>query len=543
MSTYLYLLLLLVIPSFLLVDANGTTKPKKVLVFLPISGHSHLKFMGTISNILQDEGYNVTVLLPILDEGLRDTTPLVRKIKHRILVEQNDELIEANVQFKAGGGRENTWVMNSGIVGFLKLGTKAANICKASCKNIFGNETLINYLRDQHFDVAVSEPLYSCGFALFDHLGIDTTISADSHLGLEVSKIAHGASITTSYLPAVFSSGSERMGLVGRVKNFVESYFNYHFNSKIYDYELSGIEGLYKNGKGWRELLRKNAYMFVNSNPQMDIPSPRTSKFVDIGGISSGAFKQEKLPVEYDRILSLRKNNVLISFGTNAKSMYMSDDMKLSLIKTFESMPDTTFIWKYENTTIDIVKQYNKKINNVMLTDWMPQTALLSDPRLTLFVTHGGLGSTNEVAFSGKPSVMVPVFGDQTRNARMLERHGVALLLTKYYLTDTKKVRGTIRKMLRDKSYSMKAEKLAQMLLNQPESPKEIFIKYFNFVARFGKPHGLDSYAAEMSFVEFYYIDFFFILIVMSMAMYVATSRILKATHNITNLISIKFKL
>lgn len=424
----------------------------------------------------------------------------------------------------------------------MKLGTKVANICKASCKNVFQNEDLINYLRDQRFDVAISEPLYTCGFALFDHLGIETTISTDSHLGLEVSKIAHGASISTSYLPAVFSSGSERMTLIGRAKNYVESYFNYYFNSKIYENELAGIEGIYKNGKGWRELSRKNAYMFVNSNPQMDIPSPRTSKFIEIGGISSGPVKQERLPEEYDRVLSLRKKNVLISFGTNAKSMFMSDDMKESLIKTFESMPDTTFIWKYENTTVDIVKQYNKRINNVMLTDWMPQTALLADPRLTLFVTHGGLGSTNEVAFSGKPSIMVPVFGDQTRNARMLERHEVALVLTKYDLTNFKKVRGTIRKMLNDKSYSMKAEKLAQMLRNQPESPKEIFIKYFNFVARFGKPHGLDSYAAEMSFIEFYYIDFMAILSIFSVALYMIVSKVLRASHNLTNLVSIKFK-
>lgn len=194
--------------------------------------------------------------------------------------------------------------------------------------DVFQNEDLINYLRDQRFDVAISEPLYTCGFALFDHLGIETTISTDSHLGLEVSKIAHGASISTSYLPAVFSSGSERMTLIGRAKNYVESYFNYYFNSKIYENELAGIEGIYKNGKGWRELSRKNAYMFVNSNPQMDIPSPRTSKFIEIGGISSGPVKQERLPEEYDRVLSLRKKNVLISFGTNAKSMFMSDDMK-----------------------------------------------------------------------------------------------------------------------------------------------------------------------------------------------------------------------
>lgn len=283
--------------------------------------------------------------MPLLDPALRETTPLVRKIKNRILLDMNEELVEAIHQFENGGGRGNTWTMKAGIVGFLKLGTKVANICKASCKSelcqllkdmnnnwklsdIFQNRQLVDYLRNQHFDVAIAEPLYSCGFALFDHLGIETTVSADSHLGLEVSKIAHGASITTSYLPAVFSSGSERMSLIGRVQNFVESYFNYHFNSKIYENELAGIAELYPNGKSWRALLQKNAYMFVNSNPQMDIPSPRTSKFIEIGGISSDPSKNEHLPAEYDRILSLRKNNVLISFGTNAKSVYMSDEMK-----------------------------------------------------------------------------------------------------------------------------------------------------------------------------------------------------------------------
>lgn len=116
MSTFWYALLLIIV--YYSQTINGIERPKKVLVFMPISGHSHLKFMGTIANILQDEGYNVTLLLPILDEGLRDTTPLVRKIKNRILVEQSEELIEANAQFRAGGGRENTWVMNSGIIGF-----------------------------------------------------------------------------------------------------------------------------------------------------------------------------------------------------------------------------------------------------------------------------------------------------------------------------------------------------------------------------------------------------------------------------------------
>ncbi|EYC33735.1 hypothetical protein Y032_0002g956 [Ancylostoma ceylanicum] len=43
---------------------------------------------------------------------------------------------------------------------------------------------------------------------------------------------------------------------------------------------------------------------------------------------------------------------------------------------------------------------------NVHLGTWLPQNALLADPRLTVFVTHGGLGSTTELAYQGKPAIL-----------------------------------------------------------------------------------------------------------------------------------------
>ena len=46
-----------------------------------------------------------------------------------------------------------------------------------------------------------------------------------------------------------------------------------------------------------------------------------------------------------------------------------------SFFKMFKSMPDTTFIWKFEKTNATIADAYD----NVVLTKWMPQTELLGN--------------------------------------------------------------------------------------------------------------------------------------------------------------------
>lgn len=96
------------------------------------------------------------------------------------------------------------------------------------------------------------------------------------------------------------------------------------------------------------------------------------------------------LSKEWNDVLSLRKTNVLVSFGSNAYSSDMPDEFKKSFLEVFASMPETTFIWKYEVANATLVDH----LPNVKLTTWMPQNDILADDRLTLFITHGGLGSS-----------------------------------------------------------------------------------------------------------------------------------------------------
>uniref|UniRef100_A0A8R1DQV4 glucuronosyltransferase n=1 Tax=Caenorhabditis japonica TaxID=281687 RepID=A0A8R1DQV4_CAEJA len=469
--------------------------------------------MGTVAKILQDEGYNVTLLMPLIDFTLRKPIPEIQKIKHHIQVDIDPRVLQAINALGGVKSREQTWRMKSGISGLYKIGHLLSDLYSYTCDNLFHSPELLQRLKDEHFEIGLSEPFFVCGFALFDHLGIKKIMSIDSHIGLEAPKMAHGLAMTSSFLPAAFSEGSDQMTFWERIENLYETWLNRKFALLIHNKEMEGMKGIYKGKNSWEEIMQLPAYMFTNNNPLLDFPYPRTSKFIEVGGIAAVEKKRDEvLPKEYNDILNLRNRTVLISFGSNAKSIFLPNTMKHSLIKALSTIPDVTFIWKYENKTEDIVKEFDPTIKNIFLVEWMPQQALLADPRLDLFVTHGGLASTNEVAFSGKPAVMVPVFGDQTRNSRMLERHGCALVLKKELLNSPEAIRSAVVEILNDESFSEKAKNLAQLLHNQPETPRDVFLKYFNFVARFGKPSGIDSAAAQMTTITYYHIDLIVLL-------------------------------
>ncbi|GMR39571.1 hypothetical protein PMAYCL1PPCAC_09766, partial [Pristionchus mayeri] len=55
----------------------------------------------------------------------------------------------------------------------------------------------------------------------------------------------------------------------------------------------------------------------------------------------------------------------------------------------------------------------------------------LDHPNLAVFITHGGMGSVQELALSGKPAILVPIFGDQPRNAAMMEHNNLGKVLNK----------------------------------------------------------------------------------------------------------------
>lgn len=130
--------------------------------------------------------------------------------------------------------------------------------------------------------------------------------------------------------------------------------------------------------------------------------------------------KQWKHFQSWNAILALRQKAILISFGSVAKSADLPSTLKNSIATVIGRFPDITFIWKYENPEDAFAKvilfwscqelrsaqETKAALPNLHFTSWMPQNDLLNDDRIVVFVTHGGMGSTQETALRGKPGII-----------------------------------------------------------------------------------------------------------------------------------------
>ncbi|ETN69959.1 UDP-glucoronosyl and UDP-glucosyl transferase [Necator americanus] len=523
-----------------------TCNAYKFLVYSPIFGYSHMNFMGAIADTLTEAGHNVTLLMPIMDYEQQDKTG-VKLSKNIIKVPTDPEVIEL-MRYK-GEMLGKMWSMEPSLFGLMQVKKRerfvhhflifnripfqmADNMTKSftyQCRSkfsvyiekkrrkaiefsifshhlvllclveIYNDEVLLKQLEDEKFDVGIAETFEFCGFGVFELAKIPATIATFSGVHMDVIAEAIGEPIAPSYVPGAMATAGDRMNFVDRFKNILDVVFGKKFFESVF---LSQIKAFRKKFgpefKSYMELLPQASYVFTNSNPYLDYPRPMLHKTVPIGGVT----------VSFDP----KKNKLSANF------------FRESLLKVFESMPDTTFIMKYEEEGSKIADH----LPNVHLSTWFPQNALLADPRLTAFVTHGGLGSTTELAHQGKPAILIPIFADQPRNAQMLAKHGGGIVLTKFDLENPHKLKESLLRIFNDASFSQNAKRLSEMLVNQPISAKQLVVRHSEFAAKFGRLPNLDPYGRHLSFIQYYLLDVIFVVMSVTLVIVYISTKLLK---------------
>ncbi|EYB99334.1 hypothetical protein Y032_0123g1149 [Ancylostoma ceylanicum] len=240
-------------------------------------------------------------------------------------------------------------------------------------------------------------------------------------------------------------------------------------------------------------------WILVNSEPFLDFPKPTLHNIVTLGGIGVG--EARPLSQEWEDVLSLRQKTILISLGSVIPSVLMPEGMKKTIIEVVKSnerhvllaapfwlgispttYPNITFIWKYEKPD----DPYVSGVQNLVLSKWTPQNDLLADDRITAFVTHGGSGSMMESAVHGKPLIVIPLFGDQTRNAKTVVKYGFGIHLEKSKLLRRDAFRDAIENVLEDNKYRSAAKRMQRMMMRRLMSPKEKLVKTIELAAEFG---------------------------------------------------------
>uniref|UniRef100_A0A1I7V2W0 UDP-glucuronosyltransferase n=1 Tax=Caenorhabditis tropicalis TaxID=1561998 RepID=A0A1I7V2W0_9PELO len=461
--------------------------------------------MARLADTLSDAGHHVTFLVPIAIDERRDKLG-VKTTKDVIIVEQDEEM-KSKLK-PSNGSIEFLWIIEMDSSSIDTMLSWYNEIMILTCENFMRNKKVINDLKTRHFDVAIAEPFTICGLGLFEELNIKKTIlvSSCAHYDFMLPHIGE---------PEDFSSVPTLSSKVGEVMSISEKWENYRLVAetkaslaKLFDAETR----IYREEFGmeipdWKDLMASASLYFTNSIPFIDYPRASIQKTIPVGGITVDLekIKSEKLDQEWEKVLDKREKTMLISFGSNVPSAKMPAAWRAGILSTIKSMPNVTFIWKYESDDVAFASEYQ----NIHFSKWVPQTALLGDNRLSGFLTHGGLGSTNELAHLGKPAVMVPIYGDQTRNANMLARHGSVIVLHKKELANEKLVKEAVNSILYNEKYKKNAEKIAEMLWNQPRSPKETVVKYTEFVARYGPFPQMDPFARKLNYLQKTFLDIY----------------------------------
>uniref|UniRef100_A0A0N4VUQ7 UDP-glucuronosyltransferase n=1 Tax=Haemonchus placei TaxID=6290 RepID=A0A0N4VUQ7_HAEPC len=252
-------------------------------------------------------------------------------------------------------------------------------------------------------------------------------------------------------------------------------------------------KGIYRKFSIW-DTVSNISWVLVNSEPLMEFEGPTLRKIIDIGGI--GVHEPKPLDEEWNRILNLRKQTILISFGTVAQSKFMPESMKKAIINVV-NFPNITFIWKYEEPNDAMFKG----IDNLIASEWTPQSCLLADKRLTLFITHGGAGSMMESALRAKPLIVVPLFGDQTRNAKLMEKFGFGEVYGHTHLDKVRNFR-----------YQTAATRMSRLLARRPFSPGEKLVKTVELAAEFGNLPELRAAGRNLGYIAYYNLDLLLII-------------------------------
>ncbi|KAK6036773.1 hypothetical protein COOONC_25722 [Cooperia oncophora] len=169
----------------------------------------------------------------------------------------------------------------------------------------------------------------------------------------------------------------------------------------------------------------KGNYLLSNSDEFLEVARPTSLKVVHIGGVASlqGA---PPLSEKLQQIVEKAKMGVVyISFGSVVSTKKMPKNFREGIIEVAKMFKNHDFIWKVDEG--DVIQG----VPNLHTFSWVAQAALIAHPSLRCFVSHAGINSILELTRIGKPSILVPLFGDQLRNAYLVAAKNTTIVIAK----------------------------------------------------------------------------------------------------------------
>ncbi|CAF4941975.1 unnamed protein product [Pieris macdunnoughi] len=245
----------------------------------------------------------------------------------------------------------------------------------------------------------------------------------------------------------------------------------------------------------YEELVKRVQLLFLNEHPIWGHNRPIPRNLVYIGGIHQRPEKE--ISKELKTFLNSSSNGVIyVSFGTSIKTSALPSEKVQIMANVLSKLPYNV-LWRFTEDTVPIQSK------NIKFSKWFPQPDLLKHPNVKLFITQGGLQSTEEAINAGVPLVGFPILGDQWYNAQNYLVHKIGLQLNIMTLTE-EAFRHSVETVISDKSYKENILKLKQRMRDCPVKPLDSAVWWVEHILRHGSSH-LQSFAVGRTSISEYY--------------------------------------
>ncbi|XP_046929921.1 UDP-glucuronosyltransferase 3A1-like isoform X1 [Lynx rufus] len=474
----------------------------KILTVSSLGG-SHYLLLDRVSQILQDHGHNVTMLL----YGGDYLIPMFKKKENAyqviswLLPEDHEK--ELKEHFDS--------YMKEALHGREAFGTfvKLMEQLGIQCSDLLRRSDIMDSLKNENFDLVFVEAFDFCSFLIAEKLVKPFVSILPSPFG----SVDLGLPNPVSYVPVFHSLLTDRMDFWGRVRNFLMFLDFFLRQWRIQStFDITIKEHFPEDSRPvLSHLLRKAELWFVNSDFALEFARPLLPNTVYIGGLMARPVKP--VPQEFENFISKFGDSgfVLVAMGSMVGT-YQSQEVLMEMNSAFARLSQGV-IWncKPSKWPKDV-----KLAANVKIVDWLPQNDLLAHPRIRLFVTHGGLNSIMEAIQHGVPIVGIPVLGDHPENMVRVEakKFGVSIQL-KQIKAETLALK--MKEVIEDKRYKSAAVAASIIRRSHPLTPAQRLVGWIDHILQTGGAAHLKPHALQQPWHEQYLLDVFLFLLVVTL--------------------------
>lgn len=317
-----------------------------------------------------------------------------------------------------------------------------------------------------------------------------------------------GNPLDPSYIPFESLPYSQEMSFFQRVVNFATTHIlarsSWYLFPKL---EAQAFE--FTNGEYLIDLHKAAMdidFCLANGHPIFDGVRPINPNMAFVGGLH---LKDPKpLPKDLNTWMNEAQDGVIyVSFGSIISGSKMPRRICQMFINVFATLKQrVVFKWETE--------EMEGKPENVLLKKWCPQQDILAHPNVKLFITHGGLLSTEEALSNHIPMLYIPGFADQHGNANIAERLEYGRKLNWATLNE-EDLRTSILALVNDPKYKNNAQYFGRLVSDNLDPPIEKAVYYVEYLMRHkGAPH-LKPAHRHLNWLQYHSLDVvaFFLMI------------------------------